>query len=275
MPNPSQTSAAANILSHNRAAATAWNAGGEKYDRISRQVADAIEHCVDRLEPAPHESILDVATGTGWTARQTNARGATVTGVDLGADVIDAAKRFDKTQQIDFRVADAEALPFSDQQFDAVVSTFGVMFCGDPEQAASELARVCRPGGRLALAVWADHGGVYDLFQVISRHKPSGPAPAHSPFDWSQPEQLEKWLGKEFTISTEAAVSYHREKTAHDAWEAFSQGYGPVKSLLEKLDTPATKEFQKDFEQFHEDYRTDMGILVPRPYVLVKGIRKG
>lgn len=264
----------ANILSRNRVAAETWNRGGAKYDRISQQIADAIQHCVDRLDPYQDEDILDVATGTGWTARQVSNTGAKVTGVDLGADLIEAAKKLDVSQRIDFRVADAEALPFADRHFDAVISTFGVMFCGDPKQTASELARVCQPGGRLALAVWANHGGVYELFQVISRHKPSAPAPAHSPFDWAKPNLLKKWLGKYFELRFEEAISYHRERTAADAWEAFSQGYGPVKRLVEKLDKRAAAKFRVDFEQFHEDYCTDIGILVPRPYVLVTGIRK-
>ncbi len=269
-----KTKDAANILSRNRMAAYNWNTGGAEYDRISRQISDAIQHCVDRLAPARHEKILDVATGTGWTARQVSACGASVTGIDLGAEVIAAARRLDKTQQIDFRVGDAEALPFADGEFDAVVSTFGVMFCGDPEQAAAELARVCRPGGRIALTIWEDYGGVSELFQVISRHTTNSPALMHSPFDWSKADRLQRWLGQNFEYRTEQAISYHREKTAADAWEAFSQGYGPVKSLLEKLKPAAAQRFRVDFEQFHEDYRTDVGILVPRPYVLITGTRK-
>ena len=71
--------------------AATWNAGGQHYDRISLTIADSIEHCVNRLAPRSGERVLDVATGTGWTARRVAARGATVTGVDLGADLIDAA----------------------------------------------------------------------------------------------------------------------------------------------------------------------------------------
>lgn len=264
----------ANILSRNRLAASTWSTGGEKYDRISRQITDAIDHCVDRLDPIVGESILDIATGTGWTARQLCQRGAKVTGIDFGIDVINAAKRLDHENRIDFRVADAEALPFPNGAFDGVISTFGVMFCGDPEQAAAELARVCRPGGRMSLAVWADHGGVYELFQVIQRHRPSQPPRAVSPFEWANVERIDKWLGVSFDVHIEKAVSYHREQCAADAWEAFSEGYGPVKSLVQQIDDRAAAAFRDDFIEFHDGYCTGVGILVPRPYVIVSGIRK-
>ena len=129
------------ILAHNQTSARVWGAGGRAYDRISRQIADAIEHAVDRLDPQPGERILDVATGTGWTARRVAARAAVVTGVDIGEEVIAAAHELSPDESIDFQVGDAEALPFPDGHFDAVISTFGVMFSTRPERAARELAR--------------------------------------------------------------------------------------------------------------------------------------
>ncbi|MCA9201198.1 MAG: class I SAM-dependent methyltransferase, partial [Planctomycetales bacterium] len=136
------------VLPENEPAAKVWNSGGANYDRISRQIADAIEHCVDRLNPQAGENVLDVATGTGWTARRIAARGANVTGVDICSTALETARSIDNSRQINFQVGDAEALQFDDATFDAIASTFGVMFCGAPERAASELARVCKPGGR-------------------------------------------------------------------------------------------------------------------------------
>jgi ubiquinone/menaquinone biosynthesis C-methylase UbiE len=119
-----------------------WNAGGAAYDRVSATVADAIEHCVLRLDPQPGEHVLDVATGTGLTARRVAARGATVVGIDLGADLIAAAAAAASATGLksDFRVGDAEKLQFENHSFDAVISTFGVMFVRDPQAAAAELA---------------------------------------------------------------------------------------------------------------------------------------
>ena len=177
-PNNSTT---ASVLPENEAAAAIWNAGGREYDRISRQIADAIEHCVDRLAPQPMERILDLATGTGWAARRIADRGASVTGIDLSSEAIETARSLDLSGKTDFHVGDAEALSFPDQDFDAIISTFGVMFCGNPSQAASEMARVCKPGGRMALAIWDNHGGVFDMFELISSHKPKSSPAASSP----------------------------------------------------------------------------------------------
>lgn len=263
------------VLPENRTAAQVWESGGARYERISRQIADAIEHCVDRLNPQPGERILDVATGTGWTARRVQERGACVTGIDFGTASIQVAKQLDHSRTIRYQVADAEALPFDGGEFDAVISTFGVMFCSNPSRVASEMARVCKPDGRLALANWATHGGVFDMFQVVSRHRPSSPdeAKSSSPFDWSTKDRLHRWLGNSFEFAMEEAVSHYRERTSADAWEAFSTGYGPIKQLVAKLDAEATSRFRDDFLQLHEKHRTPVGVLVPRPYVIVSGRR--
>ncbi len=264
-----------NVLSRNRQLAEVWNSGGEAYDRISRQIADAIEHCVDRLSVRTGERILDVATGTGWTARRVHARGAKVTGIDLAPDAIAVARKSDISGKIDFRVADAESLPFPDHSFEAVISTFGVMFCREPQIAATELGRVCKPGGRLAIACWDDHGGVREMFRVVASHQPAGmPEPRTSPFDWANPDHLNNWLGGQFQFGIERATSFYREKSAADAWRAFSTGYGPIKSLIHRLDCNALHRFHQDFIAFHEGYQTGLGILIPRPYLIVSGTRQ-
>jgi ubiquinone/menaquinone biosynthesis C-methylase UbiE len=112
------------IRAHNEGAAAVWGSGGSAYDRVSETIADALDHVVARLEPQPGEKCLDVATGTGWTARLLRKRGAEVTGVDIGEGVIQAAKKL--APDIDFRIGDAEELEFADGSFDVVTSTFGV-----------------------------------------------------------------------------------------------------------------------------------------------------
>jgi SAM-dependent methyltransferase len=115
------TSAA--IQPHNTRAATTWNAGGADYERISESIADSIDHCVAGLAPRHGERVLDVATGTGLAARRVAAQGAQVVGIDFGADLIEAARKLAEMQglQIDFRVGDAEKLPFADATFDVVL----------------------------------------------------------------------------------------------------------------------------------------------------------
>jgi SAM-dependent methyltransferase len=106
----------ADVLPHNERAAATWGSGGRDYDRISEGVSDALAHLVNRIDPQQGERFVDVATGTGRIARLLSSRGAIVTGVDIGAGVVEAARTL--APEMDFRVADAEALPFEDASFD-------------------------------------------------------------------------------------------------------------------------------------------------------------
>jgi ubiquinone/menaquinone biosynthesis C-methylase UbiE len=259
------------VLPSNIQAARTWGAGGEKYDQISRGIADAIEHAVDALDPQPGERVLDVATGTGWAARRVAQRGAIVTGVDLGDEVIEAARALDTG--IDFRIGDAEALPFPDNHFDAAISTFGVMFARDPEAAASELARVVRPGGRVSLANWAIGGSVHDMFQLIRSYKPAEQTPAPSPFEWGSANRVSELLGTHFEVEFESGTSFFRPESGETAWATFSTGFGPVVTLLEVLSDEKAQALKAEFIAFHEAHRMASGIVMRRPYVITKATR--
>jgi SAM-dependent methyltransferase len=259
------------VLPTNVQAARTWGAGGEKYDQVSRGIADAIEHAVDALDPQPGERILDVATGTGWAARRIAARGAIVTGVDLGEEVIEAAKLL--SSDIDFRVGDAEALPFPDNHFDAVISTFGVMFARDPEAVAAELARVVRPGGRVSLANWVIGGSVHDMFQLIRSYKPAEENPAPSPFEWGSSGRVTELLGDQFEVQFESGTSFFRPESGEKAWATFSTGFGPVVTLLEVLSDEKAAALKAEFVAFHEAHRMGAGIVIRRPYVITTATR--
>jgi SAM-dependent methyltransferase len=176
---------------------------------------------------------------------------------------------------IDYQVGDAERLPFDDASFDAVVSTCGVMFATRPEAAAKELARVCRPGGRVALTTWQSDGTLFRMFQVMKRHMPPPPEPAPpSPFAWGNPDRIRELLGDAFDLRLEPGVSYYREPSPEAAWITFSTGYGPTRSLAAGLDPERLQAFRDDFVSFHADFSTDLGITVPRDYWLTVGIRR-
>src|SRR5215813_2683610 len=126
-------------LAHGPAAAM-WGRGGKDYDEVSFAISDALAHAAQRLNACAGERILDVATGTGWSARNVARRGARVTGVDISPELLAAAADLSGhiRPPIEFRVADAERLPFDVGAFDGVVSTFGVMFAIDQAAAAAE-----------------------------------------------------------------------------------------------------------------------------------------
>lgn len=265
------------IQPHNQRPAAVWSSGGSAYDQISRGIADSIEHCVLRLDPRPGEAILDLSTGTGWTSRLVARRGARVVGADIAADLIAAARSNAKAEglAIEYRVGDAESLPFADGEFDAVISTCGVMFASRPESAAAELARVCRKGGRIALTTWLSDSNLFKMFQVMKPYMapPPNPAPP-SPFEWGRTERIAELLGRNFDLKFEKGVSFYREPSGEAAWRTFSTGYGPTKSLAASLDEARRVELRRDFIAFHDGFPTDLGICVPREYWVTLGARK-
>lgn len=265
------------IQSHNQKAAAMWDSAGAHYDQISQTIADVIEHCVIRLAPKPGEHVLDVATGTGWAARRIAARGAQVTGIDLGSDLIEAARGLAAAAQlpIDFQVADAEALPFENKTFDAVISTFGVMFVSRPEAAADELARVCKPGGRLALATWSPDSAIAGLFKVMKPYMPPPASPAPpSPFEWGSQERVQQLLGNSFDLRFETGTTVLRAPDGEAVWELFLSGYGPTKALASTLDSQRHEDLKRDFIAYHDGFRNELGVAMPRDYLVTVGIRK-
>lgn len=265
------------IRPHNAAPSAAWSSAGRAYDEVSRGIADAIEHCIERLGPQPSERVLDVATGTGWTARRLAESGVSVTAVDFAPDVVAAAEELAEARNLDitFETGDAEDLPYGDGSFDAVISTFGVMFVQRPEDAARELARVCRKGGRLALATWTADGNVFEMFKVMKAYLPkSTGTPPPSPFEWGKPERIGELLGDDFDLTFEKGKSFYREPNGLAAWETFSTGYGPLRTLAGKLDEATREQLKQEFVAFHDGFATELGICVPRDYWVVTGERR-
>jgi SAM-dependent methyltransferase len=268
---------AATIEPHNAKPAAVWSSGGAEYDQISRGIADSIEHCVLRLDPRPGERVLDLATGTGWTSRLVAHRGATVVGIDIAGDLLAAARKRAQAEAlaIEYRLGDAENLPFPDGAFDAAISTCGVMFASRPEAAAGEIARVTRKDGRVALTTWLPDSNLFKMFMVMKPYMapPPNPAPP-SPFEWGKPERMRQLLDGAFDLRFERGTSFYREPSGEAAWNTFVTGYGPTKSLAASLDEQRRAELRRDFIAFHEGFRTELGICVPREYLLTVGIRR-
>ena len=265
------------VQEHNRTAAQVWSKGGIHYDGVSYAISDALAHAAQRLWARPGERILDIATGTGWTARNVARGGAQVTGVDIADDLLAAARQLSAhvTPAIEFRHADAEALPFDAASFDGAISTFGIMFAGDHVQAASEAARVCRPGGRLILATWVPDpdGYVTTFFGVVGKYS-SAPPPTASPMDWGRTERVSELLGEHFDLIFESRDSMLYSPSSEDVWEEYQKGFGPIRALTDSLDERRRAEFQRNFLDFHERYRTDAGLTLPRRYLLTIAVRK-
>jgi len=263
------------IQAHNQPAAAVWTQGGSAYDEISFQVSDALAHAVQRLWPRPGEHVLDVATGTGWSARNAARWGSQVTAVDIGEDLLAAARELAAhiSPTIDFQLADAERLPFDNAAFDRVVSTFGVMFAGNHEAAAGELARVCKPGGRLVLATWAPGGPVAEFFAIGAKHSGAPPPPA-SPMAWGDSDYVAKLLSEHFDLQFETGTNEIHYPDAEAMWNLFTTGFGPVRALAERLEGSALDAYRDDFFAYHNKYATDTGLHIRRDYLVIIGDRK-
>jgi SAM-dependent methyltransferase len=150
----------------------AWGSGN--YAVIGTTLQIVGESLAEACELGWDEEVLDVAAGNGNATLAAARRGARVTSTDYVPTLLDRGAERARAEGLDvrFQVADAEALPFPDASFDAVLSTFGVMFAPDHAMAASEMARVCRPGGRIGLANWTPGGFIGQLFKTLGRHVP-------------------------------------------------------------------------------------------------------
>lgn len=268
-----------NVQPHNVKAQSTWNSPAGRYDDISRSIADAIEHAVERLQPRAGERILDLATGTGWGSRVIAQRfaGVKVTGADIADQMLDYARTAASTLRLDieYKHADAEQLPFADGSFDAVISTFGVMFASKPEAAAAELARVVKKGGRVVLATWKHDGNLFNMFGVMKQFMPPPPQPAPpSPFAWGKAERLHELLDANFDVAIEEGTNRFRYASGEQAWNLWVNHYGPAKTLAANLDDARRDEFRRAMIQWHETFPGGLGFDQPRQYVITRAIRK-
>jgi len=176
---------------------------------------------------------------------------------------------------IDYQHADAEQLPFADGAFDALVSTFGVMFVSKPEAAAAELGRVVRKGGRIALATWTSDGAVSRMFGVMKKFLPPPPAaPPPSPFEWGKRERVTELLGRDFELEFEEGTNHFRYGSGAQAWNLWVNHYGPTKTLASNLDDARREEFKRDMIAWHETFASPLGYDQPRQYLVTRGRRK-
>ena len=227
---------------------TTWMAGD--YDRFSRFMESGAHSFYERLDVPPGAHLLDVACGSGQLALIAAREGVRVTGVDIAENLIERAQARSTAEHLParFRVADAESLPFPDASFDVVASLVGAMFAPRPQLVARELARVCAPGGTIAMANWTAEGFVGKMFHAIAKFiAPSG---TPSPLLWGDETVVRERLGPQICDLkvTRRQYTFDYPFPPSHVVNFFRLYYGPVNRAFASLDRAGRKSLHEELE---------------------------
>lgn len=253
-----------------------WMAGD--FSQIAKSYAPGAEEFIARLELTPGTCVLDVACGTGNLALPAARAGAAVTGADIAPNLLEAARRRAQAEglTIQFDEGDAEQLPYQDASFDVVMSMFGAMFAPRPERVAAELMRVCRPGGRLAMANWTREGFIGLMFKTTTTHVPP-PAGMPSPVLWGDEATIRERLceaGSDIRLNRRL-ISFRFPFDAAEVVEFWRVYYGPTQRAFEALTADGQAALRRDLERLWSEHNraTDGTTQVESEYLEVVAIR--
>ena len=240
-----------------------WGTGD--YSPIGLATQPVADRLVQSADPHAGQRVLDVACGTGNVALVLARRHCEVTAIDLVPSLVEKAKRRSLADgtEIRFLEGDVQALPFPDASFDCVFSVFGAMFAPDQGCAANELARVCRPGGTVAMANWIADGAIAAFFGAVTRNLPPTPG-LEPPLRWGTVRGVRELFGdraRSLHFEQRTLTEYFR--SVEHALEIFTTRFGPVLVALSTLDTKGKLELEAELRQlFRERNRASDGTLV-------------
>ena len=249
----------------------AWSSGD--YATVGTTLQIVGETLCEALDLRAGQKVLDVAAGNGNVTLAAARRWCEVVSTDYVPALLERGRERAAAERlaIEFREADAEALPFADASFDAVVSTFGVMFTADQDKAAAELVRVCKPGGKIGLANWTPDGFIGQLFKTIGKYLPP-PAGVKSPALWGTGARITEFFGAQASsIQLEQRDFVFRYRSAQHWLDVFKSYYGPLLKTFGALD-PETRTALTDdlFELIKRFNRSgDKTMVVPSEYLEV------
>lgn len=205
-----------------------WSSGD--YAAVGTTLQIVGENLAEALDLRPDARVLDVAAGNGNATLAAARRHCAVTSTDYVPSLLQAGQDRAAAERLEvtFREADAENLPFADQSFDVVMSTFGVMFTANQDAAAAQMLRVCRSGGRIGLANWTPESFIGEVFRTIGRHVPP-PAGVRSPLEWGTKERLEELFGAQAkSIGITKRHFTFRMRSAQHWVDHWREVYGPM-----------------------------------------------
>jgi SAM-dependent methyltransferase len=219
------------------------------------EIAPLLEVHSSRLAAAavlPGQKVLDVAAGTGNFALAAADRGASVTACDFSPHMLELGRSRSEAagKTVDWREGDAEELPFPDESFDVVASVFGAMFAPRPDRVASELFRVCRPGGLVAMANYGPDGFLGSLAQLLTSFSAPSPLNLPSPFDWGTRAEVERrFAGLAARLVFEPDIVVMRFASVADGLAFWERTNGPQIALRTLLTADRYAEFRSQVER--------------------------
>ena len=254
----------------------AWSSGDYAVVGTTLQIVG--EELCEALDIRAGQKVLDVAAGNGNIALAAARRWCDVIATDYVPALLEKAgeRAAADRLQIEFREADAEALPFKDRSFDVVVSTFGVMFTPDHEKAATELMRVCKPGGKIGLANWTPDGFIGQLFKTIGKYLPP-PAGVKSPALWGTSARINELFGSQASsIKVESRHFVFRYRSPQHWLDIFKTYYGPVLKTFAGLQPSAQAALTGDIIALIDRFNRsgDGSMVVPSEYLEIVIIRQ-
>ena len=251
-----------------------WASGD--YATIGTTLQIVGETLCEAVDIAAGSRVLDVAAGNGNASLAAARRGAVVTATDYVDELLARTARRAEAENlaIETRTADAEALDLPDGSFDSVLSVFGVMFAPHQEQAAAELVRVCRPGGRIGVANWTPTGFVGQMLKTVTRYAPP-PAGVRSPLEWGTEARLTELLGDGVSAITATTRQFvFRYRSPQDFVDTFRATYGPTVKAFGGLDDDGRAELERELLALAESHNTTTSSLrVPSDYLEVVATR--
>lgn len=248
----------------------AWASGDYAVVGTTLQIVG--ETLSEAADLRPGQRVLDVAAGNGNATLAAARRWCEVTSTDYVPALLERAREraaAERLHGIDFLEADVEALPFDDASFDAVISTFGNMFAPNPPRVAAEMLRVCRPGGRIAMANWTPGSFIGQVFKTIGKHVPP-PAGVSSPALWGTPALVTELFGDSAThIATEVRQFHFRYRSDAHMLEVFRSYYGPVLKAFAALDTAGQQALAAELLALMKQFNVTKGggLVIPSDYL--------
>lgn len=249
------------------------------FSEVAHLVVPVAEKLAEALQLVPDERVLDVACGSGNGAIAAARRNWAGT---VGADFVPALLERGRERaaaeklKVEFVEADAQRLPFGDGEFDVTMSIFGVMFAPDQQQAADELLRVTKPGGRIGVASWCPDGGLENFFATIVKHT-GGPPPGFTPpVLWGAEDHVRSLFGDSVAdLRAERLKSRQAFRSADHYLGFFRDYFGPIKSAYEAVGPEGEEELTADLKGVLEDLSVggDRALVVEPEYLQVLAIR--